>query len=105
MQFLDYKKCWHDNYRQGNNTTRQNLLFIPLRPTRYYYYYDNMSTTNDDSGPNPEALDPSELQLARNDRGGNTRVMSPRQNEGLLIGLAGQCQRCEEAMHEPIMCT
>ena len=64
-----------------------------------------MSTTNNDTGQGPEALDPSELQLARNAPGGITRVMSPRQNEGLLIGLAGTCHRCGDPVHEPIMCT
>ena len=77
-----HRSSWHTK-RVDHTTTggailrRQNLLFIPLRPTKYYYYYDNMSTPNDDSGPIPEALDPSELQLARNDRGGKTRFLGP----------------------------
>ena len=64
-----------------------------------------MSTDNNTSGPETEPLDPSQLQLARNAPGGNTRVMSPTQNEGLLVGLAGQCNRCAQAVEEPMMCT
>ena len=87
--------------RQSNST----FCFYHYAQYNNEYYYNTMSANNDTSGPESEALDPSQLQLARNAPGGITRVMSPRQNEGLLVGLAGTCQRCEDPVHEPIMCT
>ena len=47
-----------------------------------------------------------EIQVrSRNTPSAITRVMSPRQNEGLLVGLQAICQGCAYSVYEPVMCT